>query len=304
MKKLLYLFICIVFFIFILDNNLYQYYENYYKKTDKTIVTNMKALKTSEYFYNNYSSFVNNTEDFYPENKSELLNVYYSILNNGWENFSYYCDTKYTNCLDDISELSKDSSTFSSINQLVHPYNSFKMIQSSYSSDNRIDINIEKKYSDEDISKINNKINSIINELNINDYNNIEDKIKVFHDYIANTNKYDTDKENNTSKYNSDTAIGTLFEGYSICSGYTDTMAIFLNKLGLENIRVANDKHTWNAVKINGKWKHIDLTWDDPVTDTGEDIIQYDYFLISTDDLIKKNEDEHTFSTIIYDFLN
>lgn len=304
MKKLLYLFICVIFFIFILDDKIFNYYENYYKKTDKAIVTNIKALKTSKYFYNDNSGFVHNTENFYPKDKNELLNVYYSILNNGWENFSYYCDSKYTNCLDDINELSKDSQTFSFINQLVHPYNSFKIIKSNYNSNNRIDINIEKKYSDEDILKIDNKINSIINELNINDYNNIEDKIKLFHDYIANTNKYDTNKESKKSKYNSDTAIGTLFEGYSICSGYTDTMAIFLNKLGLENIKVANDKHTWNAVKINGKWKHIDLTWDDPVTNTGEDIIQYDYFLISTDDLIKKNEDEHTFSTIIYDFLN
>lgn len=304
MKKLLYLFICAILFCFLFDDRLYSFYEKYYKRNNYSIVTNMKALKTSKYFYNDYSSFVHNTENFYPKNKGELLDVYYSILNNGWENFSYYCDEKYTDCLNDISELSKDSATFSSINQLVHPYNSFKIIKSSYSDNNRIDINIEKKYSNEEILKIDNKINNIINELKINEYSNIEDKIKLFHDYIANTNKYDSDKENNTSKYNSDTAIGTLFEGYSICSGYTDTMAIFLNKLGLDNIKIANDKHTWNVVKINGKWKHIDLTWDDPVTNTGEDIIVYDYFLINSDDLIKKNEDEHIFSTIIYDFLN
>lgn len=308
MKKLFSLLICALFFAFILDekilnNNLYDIYKTYYKKTDYSIVTNLDALKTSEYFYEDYSTFVKNTSNFSPKNKDELLNIYYSILNNGWKNFSYYCDSSYMNCLNDIEELSKDSATFTNINQLVHPYNSFKKIKSTYSSDDRIDISITRKYSDEEILKIDNKINEIINELNINDYTDVEEKIKVFHDYIANTNKYDVNKESGASTYRSDTALGTLFEGYSICSGYTDTMAIFLSKIGLENIKVASNNHTWNAVKINDEWKHIDLTWDDPITDTGEDIITYDYFLIDSNTLNEKNNEEHKYSEVIYNFL-
>lgn len=304
MKRFFTLLIYSILFVLIVDNDIYDMYKNYYKNIDYSIVTNLDALKPSEYSYNDYSKFVKNTTNFYPKNRNELLNVYYSVLNNGWENFSYYCDSSYSKCLDDINELLDDSETFTNINQLVHPFNSFKVIKSTYSSDNRIDISIEKKYSDEDIFKINNKINDIINELNINDYKTVRDKIKVFHDYIANTTKYDTYREKNISPYKSDSAIGTLFEGYSICSGYTDTMAIFLNKIGLDNIRVANKEHTWNVVKINGEWKHIDLTWDDPVTNTGEDVIIYDYFLINTDTLKQKNEKDHEFSNDIYDFIN
>ena len=81
------------------------------------------------------------------------------------------------------------------------------------------------------------------------------------------------------------------------------TLAIFLSKIGLDNVKIANDKHTWNVVKINNKWKHIDLTWDDPITDTNEDIITYDYFLIDTDKLISKNEEEHNFDEKIFSFL-
>ena len=299
MKKLFYLFLSIILALVILDekiigSSIYDVYNKYYKKTNNKIVTNMNALKPSQYLYNDHSNLIHNADNYLPKNKDELINVYYTVLNNGWVNFSYYCDSSYTGCFDDISDLSNDKKTFSNINQLIHPYNSYNVVKSSYTND-RIDINIEKKYSDDDILKIDKKINSIINELNINDYSNVEDKIKAFHDYIANTNKYDKNKESGLSTYNSDTAIGTLFEGYSICSGYTDTLAIFLSKIGLDNVKIANDKHTWNVVKINNKWKHIDLTW--------EDIITYDYFLIDTDKLISKNEEEHNFDEKIFSFL-
>ncbi len=308
MKKFFSLIMCSFLFITILDNkllddNLYNMYKKYYIKDTYSIVNNMNAFKESKYLINDYSKYVKITNNFSPKNKSELLNVYYTILNNGWKNFSFYCDSSYDSCLSDVSKLSNDSDNFSSINQLIHPYNSYNTVQSTYTSNGRIDISTETKYSDEDILKIDNKINEIINELNINDLINVEDKIKVFHDYIAKTNKYDTLKEGNKSTYNSNTAIGTLFEGYSICSGYTDTMAIFLTKIGLENIRVANDKHTWNAVKINNTWKHLDLTWDDPVTNTGEDIITYDYFLINTNELQSKDKTEHSFDENIYNFI-
>lgn len=309
MKKALTIIICFLLLLIIIDdklydNNLYTIITDYKNKKTYNIITNTDALNKSKYFNNDYSNYVDITTNFYPKNKNDLLNIYYTILNNGWDNFSYYCDNNYSECLNDIENISKDSNVFSSINQLVHPYNSFKTIKSNYNSNGRIDVVIEKKYSSEDIEKIDNEINRLINTLNINKYDNVEDKIKIFHDYIANNNKYDTNKLSGTSKYNSDSAIGTLFEGYSICSGYTDTLSIFLSKIGVENIRVANKEHTWNALLINNEWKHIDLTWDDPITNTKEDIIIYDYFMITSKELNKKDENEHFYSINIYDFLN
>lgn len=308
MKKFLTFCICLILTLFViddkfLDGNIYSNIDNLFNKKTYNIISNVNALNKSPYLNKDFSSYAKTTTNFYPKNKEDLLNIYYTILNNGWDNFSYYCDSSYTSCLDDINNLSKDSNVFSSINQLVHPYNSFKTIQSNYNSNGRIDVTIEKKYSNEDIVKINNEINNIINELNINNYTNVLDKIKVFHDYIANNNKYDKDKLSGNSKYNSDSAIGTLFEGYSICSGYTDTLAIFLSKIGIDNVRVANNSHTWNALLINNEWKHIDLTWDDPITTNNSDVIIYDYYLISSKDITKKNEKEHYYSINVYNFL-
>lgn len=308
MKKILTFLICTLLIISVcdykfLDNSIYTFIKKGYFDNNYNIVINTNALKPNKYVYKEYSSFVKNTNNFYPKNKTDLLNIYYTILNNGWENFSYYCDSEYKDCIEDVQSLSKDADTFTYLNQLVHPFNSFKTIQSNYNSNGRIDVEIVKKYTEEDIEKINNKLNNIINELNINNYTSIYDKIKVFHDYIANTNKYDKDKESGSSSYHSDNAIGTLFEGYSVCSGYSDTLALYLDMLDLDNIKVATEKHVWNAVNIDDNWYHIDLTWDDPITSTNEDIIKYDYFLITSSQLLNNDNTEHNFSNIIYNFI-
>ncbi len=309
MKKLFSFIIFIVIAINIFDskflnNKIYNYIDQKYFNNDYYIITNTNALKINEYKYKNFTSLAVETDNFKPKSKQELFNIYYTILNNGWDKFSFYCDSSYKTCLNDIETLLNDKTTFSYINQLIHPFNNYSSIESKYNSDGRIDIKINKKYSDEDINKIKNKLNDIILKLDINSYNNIYDKIKIFHDYIANTNTYDKDKaENNSSIYNSDTVIGTLFQGKSVCSGYTDTMAIYLNMLGLDNVKVATKNHVWNSVLIDNTWKHIDLTWDDPITTTNQNIIIYDYFMISTNDLKNKNDNEHNYDTAIYNFI-
>ena len=62
-----------------------------------------------------------------------------------------------------------------------------------------------------------------------------EEKIKKIHDYIIDSTKYDTLKTDNIhdETYKSNTAYGVLIQGYGICSGYSDTISIFLNELGI-----------------------------------------------------------------------
>ena len=127
-----------------------------------------------------------------------------------------------------------------------------------------------------------------------------EEKIKKVHDYIIDSTKYDTLKTDNIhdETYKSNTAYGVLIEGYGICSGYADTMAIFLNELGIDNYKISNDTHIWNLIYINGIWAHLDSTWDDPISDIN--LNRDTYFLISYDDLLKLNDDTHSFNKSIY----
>lgn len=47
------------------------------------------------------------------------------------------------------------------------------------------------------------------------------------------------------------------------CESYQRIYSKLLNAAGIANGRITGNGHTWNAVKIDGKWRQMDLTWDD-----------------------------------------
>ena len=170
----------------------------------------------------------------------------------------------------------------------------------------RVNIEIQHIYQSSDIAELQAKVDEIYNEIMQDDMTD-SDKVKAAHDYIINRTVYDEERSNeiksgvgSDSIHTSNTAYGPLFIGKAICGGYTDAMALFLDKIGLPNFKIASENHIWNVVYIDGQWKHLDLTWDDPVVDTGENILTHNYFLISTDDLKKKNEAQHQFDKSIF----
>ena len=38
--------------------------------------------------------------------------------------------------------------------------------------------------------------------------------------------------------------------------------------------------HAWNLVQLDGQWYHLDVTWNDPLPDRGNEV-RYGYFLVS-----------------------
>ena len=128
-----------------------------------------------------------------------------------------------------------------------------------------------------------------------------EDKIKEAHNYIINNSKYDSDRsDNNIVKYKSDTAYGTLLEGYSLCGGYTDAMELFLEDMNIKSYKISSENHVWNAVNLNNAWYHLDLTWDDPITTDGSDILEYNFFLITTSELDALEAEQHNYDKNVY----
>ena len=106
MKKAISILFTIVIFLDIIDNKylnnrIEKDIINYFYNNTFSIIMNEKALD-SEYKYDEFSNKVKNTSNFTPSNKDELLNVYYTFLNNGLSDFTYYCDKNYTNCIDEI----------------------------------------------------------------------------------------------------------------------------------------------------------------------------------------------------------
>lgn len=254
--------------------------------------------KANEYYLeNNYSYVKNYTDDV--SNKEELINYIYYVINSGSVYANGECTKEYTNCINDLKNISDDEEMLTIINNFVHPYNSFKTISFTYSNKGDFALSIEHVYSKEEITEINYIVENKIKDL-IKDNMTTKDKIKIIHDYIIDNTKYDTLKTTNINDttYKSNTAYGVLIQGYGICSGYSDTMAIFLNKLNIKNYKISNDTHIWNLIYVNGKWVHLDATWDDPVSEFNEN--RDTYFLITYDDLVKLNDDTHSFDKNIY----
>ena len=266
---------------------------------DHTINESTK-LANNEYAINQDYKFIKITDNFSPKSDTDIKNIYYTIINSGMNNFTFYCNKEYKNCIDDINYISNNQKLLSYINDFVPAYNSFKNIETEFDSLGKIKVTIKHNYTQTEIDEINNKIDEIIKS-EINDDMDDEAKIKAIHDYIINNTKYDKDRsDNKVTKYNSNTAYGALIEGYAICGGYADSMKLFLDKFKIPNFKVSSENHIWNAVYLNNKWYHLDLTWDDPVTKNDEDILEYNYFLIDTDELLSLEHEQHIFDQNIF----
>lgn len=273
-------------------DDIFTIFNDYVLKENKVVTIGEK----NEYYRDYDFTFVKNTNNFSPSNYQDILDIYYTVINAGKSNFTFYCPKEYTSCIDDIKTLANDQNTLSDINNYVHPYNGFSHIESEYDSLGRVTINIVRNYTEEDINLINKKIDELMPQLTSN-YNSLETNIKNVHDYIINNARYDSARsDNNVLTYKSDTAYGPLFQGYAICGGYTDLMQLFLERLNVKNFRVSSDNHIWNVLYINNTWKHLDLTWDDPVASDGKDYLEYNYFLIDTNQLLTLEQTQHNFN--------
>lgn len=257
-------------------------------------------IDPNNYYLQDNFLYVNNFTSHEISSKKQLIDFIYYFINSGTDSISGYCNKYYTTCIDDIEQISHDKETLTILNNFVHPYNSFSSIELNYNpTRGNFSIKTNKLYTNTKINHIEKITNSFIKN-NIDDSMSTRKKLKLIHDFIIDTTNYDTLKTDNIkdTTYNSQDAYGVLVEHYGICSGYSDTLAIFLNKLGIINYKISNEDHIWNLAFVDGRWLHIDLTWDDPVTDIN--VNRDNYFLITTRQLKQLNDKSHDFNRDIF----
>lgn len=259
---------------------------------------NVTIPEANEYSYNYSYNYVKKSIDFIPYSRQDILDIFYSVLDNGYDTFTFYCPNEYKECLNDVEEVSNNQGVITNIGNFVHPYNNFTSLKVATDSLGEVTITVNKTYGQDKIDALNTKIDQILQEITTPDMT-IEDKILVIHDYIIDHTVYDMADENP----NSGDAYGVLFDGKAKCAGYADAMALFLNKLEIQNYKVASDEHVWNTLYLNGKWYHLDLTWDDPVVTDGTNItdtIRHKFYLIDTYTLLSYDTKEHNFDKTVY----
>lgn len=93
------------------------------------------------------------------------------------------------------------------------------------------------------------------------------------HDWLIQNADYDT-------SYTEYDPEGVLLRGKGVCQSYALAYLLLLDQLDIECQYVvsASMNHSWNLVKLNNKWYHVDVTWDDP---KGGGMENHAYFCLS-----------------------
>lgn len=89
-------------------------------------------------------------------------------------------------------------------------------------------------------------------------------KARRIHDYIVKKFAYDETLERNT-------AYDGFAHKLTVCQGYALAIHRMLRLASIPNKIVEGTadgvSHAWNLVQIDGKWFHLDATYDDPIPD-------------------------------------
>lgn len=126
------------------------------------------------------------------------------------------------------------------------------------------------------------------------------EKVLVIHDFIVNNAKYDERLfSEGTVPPESYSAYGVLSLGVGVCESYAKAMKYLLDGTNIESTIVIGESngenHAWNLVKIDDEYYHIDSTWNDPITNNGLDVIRYNFFNLTDEEISKthtwNNED-------------
>ena len=278
---------------YLLTNKIEYVYTKYLQGDIRQNLTDNKYRKKENYGY------VKINENTTLKNKDDVKNMIYTYLDAGWDYYTIKCDADYLDCTNDIKEIVQNNTYLTDLSNFVHPFNTFDKINTTFAASGKVKLKKEPRYSDSQIDTLNKKVDEIYKE-NYDSSKNVSENIKIFHDYIVNHTKYDQSNTTGLSNVGSSSAYGVLIDGIGICSGYSDAMQLFLEKMNVKNYRISSSTHEWNLVYVEGAWRHLDLTWDDPIMSDGSDALKEDYFLIDTNTLLSKDDGEHNFDSSIY----
>lgn len=148
-----------------------------------------------------------------------------------------------------------------------------------YNGEANLSLTLSYRTSKEDEAFVTKEVNRILSQI-ITPRMSDREKVKAVHDYIVLNVEYDL----SLMRY---TAYHALYDGTTVCQGYALLGHKMLNQLGIKTRIFASYgmNHAWNLVNLDGKWYHMDMTWNDPTPDVKGRVI-YDYYLL-TDSEIK-----------------
>ena len=265
-------------------------------KAGNTVRLKIEEAKT-EYVQYNESFEINeltiNLNSYYYDKLTDEQKKIYESIANAVKNFdSEFAVRDYI--AGDKDEFAEEVST--AIAAFINDHPEVFYLQSQYSTytlsgfDGNIGY-IKLNYTEATIEDVNLKIESIKQKIQeyISGTENLSayEKEVYIHDKLAQNVIY-SDLEDLPRAYH--TAEGPFLEGIGVCDGFTKTLQILYDQVGIDSIIVLgtldDNPHAWNLANIEGHWYHVDLTSSRSIVEeTG--IITHAYFNLSDERMQK-----------------
>lgn len=116
------------------------------------------------------------------------------------------------------------------------------------------------------------------------------DKVLYLHDYLVQNYAYDYEGLAEEQATGESVAVRDAYSFFygkvGVCQAYMLAMIALCEEAGIPALPVTSDEisHAWNLIKLDGKWYHVDVTWDDAGGEKSPvypSFVSYKYFLLS-----------------------
>lgn len=126
--------------------------------------------------------------------------------------------------------------------------------------------------------------------------------VRRIHNYIVKHVKYDYDALQNPNMHPDAYNIAGVFSDHlAVCEGIAKAFLLLCSRLNIDTIIVFGKSsselvgidlpHAWNICKLNGKYAHVDTTWDIAASSVSR-YTRYDYFCVCDEEIMKDHTPE------------
>ncbi|OKP67914.1 transglutaminase [Paenibacillus sp. P3E] len=194
---------------------------------------------------------------------TEMAQKLTAAMNNRRENITFVYEGKTAN-LKSLVQKAIDQA-MGSDPYLYYIIDSYAFSYQGGSRSANITVQMEYRETLQQTALVNKQVKTILQQIITPGMNNHQ-KVKVIHDWVVLHLQYD-------ATYRKYTAYEGLETGSAVCQGYSLLTYKLLLGAGIPNKIVEGtarpaggpaQSHAWNLVQLDGRWYHLDTTWDDP----------------------------------------
>ncbi|KWX77814.1 transglutaminase [Paenibacillus riograndensis] len=194
---------------------------------------------------------------------AEMAQKLTSAMNNRRENITFVYEGKTTNLKSQVQKAIDQA--MGSDPYLYYIIDSYAFSYRGSSRSAKVTVQVAYRETLQQTALVNKQVKTILQQI-ITPGMNQHQKVKVIHDWVVLHLQYD----NTYRKY---TAYEGLQTGSAVCQGYSLLTYKLLLGAGIPNKIVEGtakpeggvaQSHAWNLVQLDGRWYHLDTTWDDP----------------------------------------